>query len=139
HTPRNDMGATRSNASLAGGMIPMLDWYAPPLSANSPHGLGDWTAAELSSLLKTGISEHGTASGPMGEVVFQSLQYLSDEDIDAISGYLKTLPESREVAVGRSNTDRIPGAAGMLAQGEQIYKAQCIDCHAAQGQGSYPA
>ena len=139
HTPRNGLGATRSNATLAGGTIPMLDWYAPPLSANRPHGLGDWTTEQIAALLKTGISERGTASGPMAEVVFQSLQYLSDGDIEAIAGYLKTLPESREQAIAASQADRMPGAAGMLAQGQKIYEAQCVDCHGANGEGRYPA
>jgi len=139
HTPRNGLGATRSNATLAGGTIPMLDWYAPPLSSNRPHGLGDWTPEQIASLLKTGISERGTASGPMAEVVFQSLQYLSDEDVGAIASYLKTLPESPEQAVAASQAERMQGAAGMLGQGQNIYEAQCIDCHGAKGEGRHPA
>ncbi len=139
HTPRNALGATRGDAPLAGGMIPMLEWYAPPLTANHPQGMGDWTAGQIAALLKTGISERGTASGPMAEVVFQSLQYLSDEDTQAIALYLKTLPASDALAQSSGGGSRTTGAAGMMAQGAKIYEAQCLDCHGASGEGKHPA
>jgi len=138
HTPRNSLGATRSNAPLAGGLIPMLEWYAPPLTANSPQGLGDWNASEIAELLHTGISPRGTASGPMGEVVFQSLQYLTEDDVQAIAAYLKTLPASDALG-GSGAVARTTGAAGMMALGAKIYEAQCLDCHGANGEGKHPA
>lgn len=135
HTPRNGLGASRADAPLAGGLIPMLEWYAPALTANHPQGLGEWSQQQIAELLKTGISERGTASGPMAEVVFQSLQHLSDEDSQAIAGYLKALPASDALPPpsGASAT------AGAMAQGAKIYEAQCLDCHGASGEGKHPA
>ena len=48
------------------------------------------------SLLKTGVSERGAVFGPMADVVHNSLQYLSDEDIHAMAVYLKTIPQRKE-------------------------------------------
>lgn len=135
HTPRNALGATRRDAPLTGGRIPQIAWYAPPLTGDHPLGLGQWSEEQLSALMKTGISERGTASGPMAEVVFQSLQHLSDEDIQAMSGYLKTLPASRGAKTRRPVA---PGPA-VMTRGAGIYESQCADCHGAGGEGRHPA
>ena len=50
-------------------MIPVLDWYAPPLTNDLSIGMGRWQATDIAALLKTGIAAHSTATGPMAEVV----------------------------------------------------------------------
>ena len=47
-----------------------------------------------------------TVYGPMAEVVYNSLQYLTDEDVEAMAVYLKALPQARR----RAAADE-PGAA----------------------------
>ena len=137
HTQRNGLGGSDLGADLSGGMIPMLDWYAPALNADLVHGLGAWDADEIVALLKTGIAPRGAVSGPMAEVVYRSLQHLDDADLRAMANYLKSLPSP--VAGGAATV--APGAAGeaQLAAGAKLYERHCVDCHGAGGRGYPPA
>src|SRR5262249_55674767 len=63
------------------------------LTSNREAGLGDWSMKDIADLLKTGISMRGAVYGPMAEVVHNSLQYLTDEDIRAMGVYLKGIAE----------------------------------------------
>ncbi|CAB3668648.1 alcohol dehydrogenase [Achromobacter piechaudii] len=132
HTPRNQLGATRASDALTGGVIPVLDWYAPPLTNDMQTGMGRWTAADIAALLKTGISAHSSASGPMAEVVLGSTQHLTDDDALAIGVYIKSLPATP------ASTPRQQSAAGAAAMelGGKIYRQQCAQCHQPQGEGS---
>src|SRR6201996_8082929 len=96
HTSINAMGGPVNSAAFAGGLIPLQNWYAPSLTSNKEAGLGDWDIKEISNLLQTGVSERGAVFGPMAEVVHNSLQYLNDADINAISTYLKSIPQKKE-------------------------------------------
>ena len=87
------LGGTSEAKAFEGGMIPNQNWYAPSLTSNREAGLGDWSIKDISDLLQVGISHRGTVYGPMAEVVYNSLQYISDEDIAAMAVYLKALPQ----------------------------------------------
>jgi mono/diheme cytochrome c family protein len=131
HAPRNSLGATDTAGGLAGGEIQGLGWYAPPLTGNAVTGLGRWTAADIVALLKTGTAAHGTATGPMAEVVTGGSQYLTDGDAQAIAVYLKSLPAPAD----GGDAARPPSAAAMQ-RGGKIYEQHCVQCHQATGQGS---
>ena len=76
------LGATAGTLDLAGGLIPIQNWYAPSLHDNAEAGVGDWPdARHRRQLLKTGVSARGSVQGPMAEVVARSTQYLSDADL----------------------------------------------------------
>ena len=147
HAARNALGATDSGLDLAGGMIPVLGWYAPSLTSDTEAGLGGWDRQHIVSLLKTGISPRATVFGPMAEVVTESLQHLSDPDLDAMAVYLKSLPptpDERNQASERKSTKAVtrdaPGE-DLLRRGAAIYKDRCLDCHARDGSGrplAYP-
>nr|MBP6707094.1 cytochrome c [Achromobacter sp.] len=132
HTPRNSLGATRAAEPLAGGVIPVLDWYAPPLTNDMSVGMGRWQATDIAALLKTGIAAHSTATGPMAEVVRGSTQYLSDDDALAIGVYLKTLPAT-PAATQRQAASASPA---LMDIGGKIYRQQCVQCHQAAGEGA---
>jgi len=132
HTPRNSLGATRSSEAFTGGIIPVLDWYAPPLTNDVQTGMGRWTAADIAALLKTGISAHSSASGPMAEVVLGSTQHLTDDDALAIGVYIKSLPATPP-STPRSTAAAAPAA---MELGSKIYRQHCAQCHQPQGQGS---
>lgn len=132
HTPRNSLGATRSSEAFTGGIIPVLDWYAPPLTNDMQTGMGRWTAADIAALLKTGISAHSSASGPMAEVVLGSTQHLTDDDALAIGVYIKSLPATPP-STPRSTAAAAPAA---MELGSKIYRQHCAQCHQPQGQGS---
>jgi mono/diheme cytochrome c family protein len=135
HTSFNALGATTASASFAGGLIPAEHWYAPALNASKQLGLGSWTNADIVKLLKTGVSRHGAVYGPMAVVVEDSLQHLSDSDLNAIAIYLRAQP------ILRSPTDKLKGdvspklAATLFDEGHQLYTKHCLACHQANGEG----
>ncbi|MDO8301421.1 MAG: cytochrome c [Lacisediminimonas sp.] len=138
HTARNSLGGTIAEGGLAGGMIPMLDWYASSLTSDAGAGLGDWETKDIADLLKTGVSRRGTVFGPMAEVVGESLQHLSQSDIDAMAIYLKSIP-----GIDHGGPRPVPApsasAEAMLGQGARLYEQNCVECHRADGKGVPPA
>ena len=136
HAPRNLLGASADAEDLAGGQIPMQGWFAPSLLDASEAGVAQWEPAQVVQLLQTGVSQRGSALGPMAEVVLHSTQHLSRDDLRAMAIYLQTLP-----AHARSASPVVPATARTLALGERIYKDRCAACHGAAGEGvalAYP-
>jgi mono/diheme cytochrome c family protein len=128
HSARNVFGA--SSPDLAGGMIPVLNWYAPSLSSASV------SQAELVQLLHTGVSLRATVVGPMAEVVARSLQYLTLDDVNAMAVYLKALPPAEVAADPAPAPDQATMAAGL-----HLYDKHCAACHGTDGKGlmsAYP-
>lgn len=142
HSPRDTFGGTSLSAELAGGMIPVLNWYAPPLNGNAENGLGHWEAEHLAALLKTGVAPLRSASGPMAEVVAGSLQYLKNDDISAMATYLKSLPQQTASVTPPADNIRADEKQAMIASGAKLYENQCASCHQDDGTGAksiYPA
>ncbi len=123
HSPRNRLGA--SAAGLAGGLMPAQGWYAPALASRDPH---------LAQLLQSGVSPSAAVAGPMAEVVRQSLQHLSAQDISAMRAYLHSLPVKPEAP------RPAPFASdAVLKLGGAIYARHCADCHGKDGRGALDA
>ncbi len=137
HTAINALGGTSEAKAFQGGLIPMQNWYAPSLTSNKEAGLGDWSLADISDLLRTGISPRGAVYGPMAEVVYNSLQYLTDPDIRAMSVYLKSLAEGSPL-VPATATVRVEETSLLMRLGKTVYDAQCASCHGGQGLGMPP-
>jgi mono/diheme cytochrome c family protein len=136
HTARNALGATDDRLSLAGGMIPMQNWYAPSLTSKHEAGVADWPHEDIVRLLQTGTSPRGAVLGPMAEVVLKSTQHLASADVAAMATYLKALPQSPVEPPPRSAPD-----ARLAARGNELYTKHCAACHGEQGQGvagAYP-
>ena len=130
HSPRNAFGATRDSLELSGGLIPLQNWYAPSLASSAEAGVADWSTAEVSALLKTGLTPRGAALGPMAEVVFRSTQYLDDADVAAMAEFLKSLPQTPPHARAAVELDK-----AVRTRGEALYKDHCAACHGANGEG----
>ena len=135
HSTRNRFGATDS--TLGGGLIPTIGWYAPSLTSEKEAGLGTWSEAHIVQLLGTGVAPGASVTGPMAEVVVQSLQHLSQDDLGAMATYLKSLPATP--APARPAAPQ-PSEQVMLA-GEKLYGQHCAACHGERGEGKgpYPA
>ncbi len=137
HTAINALGGSSDSQAFEGGLIPMQNWYAPSLTSNKEAGLGDWTIQEITDYLRTGVSSRGAVYGPMAEVVYNSLQYLNDDDIRAMAIYLKGLaqgtpPEKLATPLPSAETSLL------VSLGKPIYDRQCASCHGATGQGMPP-
>jgi mono/diheme cytochrome c family protein len=122
HAGRNALGATRDPAALAGGLIPLQNWYAP--------GLPGQPAPAVTALLQRGVYDSAALLGPMAEVVLHSTQHLKDADLSAMAAYLQSLPEAE---APRARADASTPA--QLQRGAGIYEKRCAMCHGDQGQG----
>src|SRR3984885_15134124 len=132
HTPRNGLGAERPNAAFAGGDVD--NWRAFAINEKSPAPV-PWTNDALFSYLRQGWqADHGTARGPMAEVV-SNLSSVNESDVRAIAVYMAGV-------FGAPSPDRIQQGEAVLAQakspttettanatGAAIYAAACANCH----------
>ena len=137
HTTRNLLGAEDSKLDLAGGPIPMQNWYAPSLLLASEAGVADWDIQQVVRLLQTGMAPRGTVTGPMAEVVQHSTQFLTRQDLIAMASYLKALPAAAGAVTERPQIPN-PGSAA----GAKLYERHCAQCHGDKGEGvagAYPA
>ena len=132
HAERGFMGAVASgnagrgslnlSEALQGGVIPQLNWYAPPLNSKV-------AKTETAKYLTSGLNSVAYAGGPMAEVVYNSTQYLSDSDAAAISVFISSLP----LAVNKASSNRPPAPSQM---GAAIYEKHCESCHGKSGEGA---
>ena len=148
HSTRNSIGANAGSADFSGGEMAQLHWYAPSLQAANELNLPSWSEQEISALLVSGKNSKASVSGPMAEVVQQSLQYLNEADARAIALYLRALPQQVQAApdlLDSAITRPVASKAQMqqiMERGDKIYRAQCAECHGKNGEGVsgiYPA
>lgn len=129
HSPRNMLGG--SAEGLSGGLIPTIGWYAPSLTASDEAGLGASKLPHIVQLLRTGVAPQGAVSGPMADVVEQSLQHLTEADLHAMAVYLKALP-----AAPVRHAPAAPPPETVMKPGRQLYQTHCADCHGGDGRGA---
>ena len=132
HTPRNVLGAERVNASFAGGEVD--NWRAYALNERSLAPV-PWDADALYSYLRHGWHpDHGTARGPMAEVV-SNLSAVPDSDVRAIAIYMADIsgaptPERKRQSEAVLAQAKAPAPASEAnAAGASIYAAACASCH----------
>ncbi len=131
HTPRNALGAERASASFAGGEVD--NWQAYALNAQSPSPV-PWDAAALFAYLHRGWHpDHGTARGPMAEVV-NNLSQVSKSDVRAMAIYMSDVfgppPSDRKREAESAPAKSGPAEATQTEpQGAAIYAAACATCH----------
>ena len=136
HTAINALGGSSESKAFEGGMIPNQNWYAPSLTSNREVGLGSWDLNDIADLLQVGTSHRGAVYGPMAEVVYNSLQYLSDEDVAAMAVYLKDLAPRDSEAPATSNARLVD--PNVMELGRHVYTGQCAVCHGDEGKGQAP-
>lgn len=143
HTPRGvafqekTTGGGDDDAAFLGGAT--LDgWTASDLRGDQAVGLGRWSKADIVAFLKNGGNTHASVFGSMIDVYNNSSQFLTDDDLNAVATYLKSLPpehaaqpawtydNSTALALNRGKTGA-PGAA--------VFRAQCASCHGVDGKG----
>jgi mono/diheme cytochrome c family protein len=146
HTPRNLGFALEHRNELAGA--PVNGWRAPNITSDPVHGIGKWTDAELYQYLRFGHAQgHGSAGGPMGEAVENSLQYLHPQDTAALIAWLRSVPprrgdnpvavDPRPATVQASGAySPAPGTPADLQAGLRLFESSCASCHQWNGEGA---
>jgi mono/diheme cytochrome c family protein len=142
HTPRNFMQGLQSSDRFAGSV--QAGWHAFNITPDEAGGIGNWTDDDIVRYLGTGaVPGRANAAGPMGDVVVNSTQYLTPDDLRAIAVYLRSVPP---VAGGQTrprdrwghpadDVKRLRGRRITGIDGAQLFVANCASCHKWTGQG----
>jgi mono/diheme cytochrome c family protein len=144
HTPRNVLFGLKSHQKFAGALI--QGWKAYNITPDPKWGIGAWSDAQLEGYLAYGHAEtRSSASGPMAEVVDNSLRFLSQDDIGAMAAYLRSVPAKAaagQLAVAEPPpTEKQPvkdlqAESGGNPLGLQVFEGACIGCHSFDGSGA---
>lgn len=115
-------------------------WYAPNLRGDLRTGLGGWSKEEIATFLKHGHNQRATAFGSMVDVVNNSTPYMSDDDINAMADYLKSLqPAETQPAFAYDDATTKALHSGHAAQaGATVYTGTCANCHGFDAKGFAP-
>ena len=120
----------------------MLDeWSASDLRGDARTGLGGWSQSDLFQFLKAGHNRDGSAFGSMSDVVNNSTPYLTDDNLNAMAAYLKSLPASdadqAPFAYDATTADRLK-RGNLQERGAAVYIGECVSCHVSDGKGFAP-
>jgi mono/diheme cytochrome c family protein len=137
HTPRNLAFALDNRRKFGGALT--AGWRAFNISSDKTTGVGSWRDEDLVSYLSIGhATDHGTASGPMGEAVDHSFSRMAPEDIRAVVAYLRSVPAitstdlPAKLAPPASASHRDGGTAD--PRGKMVFEGACVSCHGWTGQ-----
>lgn len=124
HTPINFLGAPKNKYFLTGNFVG--GYFAPDITG---YGLKGVTTPEVQDVFTQDqmLKGAGKVEGPMAEVNHDSLMYLSNEDLQAIALYLKTV---------KSKVLQVSGGAVGAGTGKKIYDAHCAVCHGTGAAGA---
>ena len=144
HTPKGPPAAV-AGKDFSGG----LTWDEPPFKVTAPNitqdkatGIGDWTDAQIKTMLLTGKNPHGVQEAEVMPTAFYPI--LIPSDLDAIVAYLRTLtPVVNKVAdpVYKIPLPHhvFPGAEKAYSQTDLNFKVKkgfylatighCMECH----------
>lgn len=132
HTPRDALGGPIADRPLAGSTVE--EWYAPDISDGPDSVIADWSQERLEAFLRGENPGNHVAIGSMHDVV-EELAQVPPEDVRAIAAYIKNPPVSQ--AQAETDADAEPSArAADVALGQQVFAANCVTCHGADGQGA---
>lgn len=141
HTPRGllfqEQGLDHGDSGFLAGAA--LDhWSASPLTGDNNVGLGRWSEDDIVQFLKTGKNRWGSAFGTMVEVVNNSTQYMTDQDLRSMAVYLKSLPavldEDKDWSYDSATAQQL-GSFRFQSAGAQVYYEYCVSCHSYDGSG----
>ncbi len=143
HTPRNLMQALDNRQKFSGAV--QAGWRAYNITSDAQSGVGAWSEADLAHYLKEGHADgRGTAAGPMGEAVDNSLRYLTQSDITAIAAYVRSIPAIATADEPAPKAEPAPSsyAQGVApnadARGRAVYAGACAGCHDWSGVSPVP-
>ena len=134
HTPRNLAQALDQRKKFSGAV--QAGWRAYNITSDPSSGIGAWSGEDLAHYLSTGHARgRGSATGPMGEAVDNSLQYHTQGDIGAMVAYVRSVSGIATSDLEQRKTNPAPAshadgvAAGIDARGKSVYAGACAGCH----------
>ena len=105
HTPRNFMGGPKADMPYAGSADGPEGQLAPNITPDGKTGIGEWSAVDITWYLQTGLKPDGDdTQGLMSELIENGYRYLSDEDLQAIAAYLRSLEPLGNEVTANGNT-----------------------------------
>ncbi|VTU17594.1 Gluconate 2-dehydrogenase cytochrome c subunit precursor [Variovorax sp. SRS16] len=152
HTPRSIAGGVKAqsekdgDAYLSGTIID--GWYAQPLRHTGQPSVSQWTTEQIVNYLQSGRTGETAAFGPMVQVVENSTQHMSKEDLSAVATYLQSVgarPDAPPAvtqasvlaaAVNHPSTKALQAGAITGNSGAMVYMNNCAACHRASGIGA---
>ncbi len=94
-----------------------------------------FTPQVLAAFMKSGISALGAMTNQMFDVVHFSTQYMTPDDLDALSAYLFDLDEMPKEAATLTASAPVAIPPELAASAKPTYLALCSGCHGVDGQG----
>ncbi|HYG89840.1 MAG TPA: hypothetical protein VD978_26710 [Azospirillum sp.] len=80
--------------------MPLPPSWGPPVgsvprnvTSDPEHGLGKWTDVQIKTAITAGVRADGTRLGP--PMAFHYYKNVKDEDLDALTAYLRALPPQK--------------------------------------------
>ena len=138
HTPRTLAFSLDNRRKFAGSK--QAGWRAYNITSDNKTGVGEWSSEQIALYISRGHAEgRGTAAGPMGEAVDQSLRYLTRGDVEALVAYVRTVPpiSSRDLPAVKNLAAPTLHSAGVAAafdpRGKEIFEGACASCHGWSG------
>lgn len=132
HTPRNPMQGMKEDEYLKGALLEGI--VAPDITKDGLQRMG-FDPQLLPVFMKSGLSAQGAMTNQMFDVVHFSTQYMTADDLGALSAYLfglDSVPDKSTPPAPPNPTDVAPGLA---ASARGNYLALCSGCHGVDGQG----
>jgi len=144
HTPRGllfqEAGYTASDGDFLAG-AELDNWHASNLRGDPLAGLGRWSEADTAEFMKTGHNQFSSAFGTMIEVINNSTQYFTDDDLGAMAAYLKSLSpigDPKATYTYDPKTTEALRSGTFATSGERVYVQHCAACHGYDGKGHPP-
>jgi mono/diheme cytochrome c family protein len=132
---------------LSGAVID--GWYAQPLRHTDRPTMAQWSSEDIVQYLQTGRTSHTAAFGAMVDVVQNSTQHMSTQDLQAVATYLQSLGAKDGEQQGKPSPASLVAAAPQhptsLAlrngtvegnSGAMVYLNNCNACHRSDGVGA---
>ncbi len=144
HSPRGLLFQEAGYAAADGDFLAgaeLDNWHASNLRGDPLAGLGRWSETDTAAFLKTGHNQFSSAFGTMIEVINNSTQHMTDDDVGAIAAYLKSLSPignaNASYAYDQKTTDVLRSGT-FASSGERLYVQHCAACHGHDGKGHAP-